>query len=199
MEAEIEAKFTDVDTQEVRSKLQAIGAVLHQPEQFMRRCVFDFPDKSLMKKGGWVRVRDEGKKITLSYKQLVDRSVTGTKEVSVNVNHFEETIQLLQEIGLENYSYQETKRETWKWNHSEITIDTWPWIPTFVEIESPTECELKEVVKQLDFDWKKATHGSVEIVYQQHFDVTEEEVDHWPQITFVPVPEWLEQKRRNKS
>src|SRR3989344_5617999 len=53
-------------------------------------------------------------------------------------------------------SYQETKREKWTMGNSEITIDTWPWIPTFLEIESPTEEEVKSIAKKLGFDWKDA-------------------------------------------
>jgi len=32
-------------------------------------------------------------------------------------------------------SYQETRREKWMLDDAEVTIDTWPWIPTFIEIE----------------------------------------------------------------
>jgi len=79
---------------------------------------------------------------------------------------------------------------------SEITVDTWPWIPTFVEIESATEEEIHKVSDSLGFDWGKALHGSVETAYQDLFDVTEDEVDGWKEIIFTPVPDWLEIKRK---
>ena len=114
----------------------------------------------------------------------------------MEVSDFEKTCNILIAAGLQVDAYQETKRERWELDGSEITIDTWPWIPTFVEIEANSEEKLKEIVKKIDLDWLKAMHGSVETAYQKYFDVTEEEVDNWEIITFTPVPEWLEVKRR---
>ncbi|OHA55605.1 MAG: hypothetical protein A2388_02095 [Candidatus Veblenbacteria bacterium RIFOXYB1_FULL_43_13] len=148
------------------------------------------------KVGGWVRVRDEGDKITLAYKQLNDRSLHGTKEVSVEVSDFNNTCQILEAVGLEAKSYQETKRETWHYKNCEITLDTWPWIPSVVEIEAESEEAVQLVASALGFTWAEALHGSIENVYQKYYKVTESEVGHWKEITFIPVPFWLEPKRR---
>lgn len=196
METELEAKFLDVETDELRGKLKAVGAKQIYSERLMRRKVFDFPDERLEKEGAWIRVRDEGDKITLSYKRLVDRTLHGTKELTVEVSDFEATCNLLLVLGLKLDTYQETKREKWLINGSEITLDTWPWIPTFVEIEAPSEADLKSLAEKLGFDWSRAMHGSVETAYQQYYDVTEKEVDNWESMTFVPVPEWLEIRRK---
>ncbi|MEI6627183.1 MAG: hypothetical protein WCL61_01180 [bacterium] len=32
--------------------------------------------------------------------------------------------------------------------------------------------------------------------YQKYYDLTEQEIDSWKEITFTPVPDWLEIKRR---
>jgi len=197
MKTEIEAKFLDVKPDEIRAKLKKIGATLEYPERLMKRKVFDYTDERLRKDGAWVRVRDEGDgKITLSYKKLVDRSLHGTKEITLNVSDFQVMCDFLQACGFDSKSYQETKREKWTLGGSEITIDTWPWIPTFVEIESETEEEIRKVSDLLGFEWSKALHGSVETAYQALFDVTEDEIDSWEQITFTPVPDWLEIRRK---
>jgi adenylate cyclase class 2 len=197
METEIEAKWLEIEAADLRSKLNNLGAKLVQPERLMRRKPFDFPDNRLETIGGWVRVRDEGDRITLSYKQLNDRTLHGTKEITVEVNDFGKTCEILEALGLEAKSYQETKRETWHLGNCEVTIDTWPWIPTLVELEAGTEDQVRQTAQQLGLDWSKAMHGSVENAYQVYYDVTEAEVDHWPQITFEPVPAWLNQRRRN--
>ncbi len=191
METEIEAKFTDINPDQVRMMLEKIGAKREYPEILMKRKVFDYPDWRLEKIGGWIRVRDEGDKITLSYKQLNDRTLHGTKEVSVVIDNFEKTCELLVAAGLMETSYKETKREKWMYGDVEITIDTWPWIPTFIEIEGEDEKSVKSVAEKLGFDWGKAMHGSVETVYQMHFDFTEAEIDRWKSITFIPEPDWL--------
>lgn len=196
MKIEIEAKFLDIDKEELRRSLKANNAIQVHSEFLMKRKNFDYPDTRLEKVGGWIRVRDEGDKVTLAYKQLVDRTIEGTREISLFVEDFEKISNLLLAIGLNNKSYQETKRERWEMDGVEVTIDTWPWIPTFVELEGESEEMLKSVAKKLSLDWSKSMHGSVETAYQAYYSVSEEEINSWETITFTPVPEWLEARRK---
>lgn len=196
MEIEIEAKFLDADPESLRKRLHELGARQVHPERFMRRKNFDYPDKRLERVGGWVRVRDEGDRITLSYKQLNDRTLHGTQEATVTVDDFEKACRFLTAIGLQEKAVQETRREKWMLGNVEITLDTWPWIPAFVEVEGTSEDDVREVAEQLGLEWPSALHGSVEIAYQAYFDVTEEEIYNYPRVTFDPVPDWLEKRRR---
>ena len=196
MQTEIEAKFLSIDGAKLRGLLKLTGATQIHTERQMRRRNFDYPDARLFKVGGWVRVRDEGDKVTLAYKQLVDRTIEGTKEISLTVEDFDTISNLLAAIGMHAKSYQETRRERWELAGVEVTIDTWPWIPTFVELEGKSEQDLKHVATLLELDWAKALHGSVETAYQALYDVTEEEIDTWQEIKFIPVPDWLEKYRK---
>lgn len=197
MKPEIEAKFLDVDHEGLRAKLKAIGAECVQPQRLMKRKNYDFPDGRLNKVGGWARLRDEAGKITLAYKQLNDRTLHGTHEVSLGVDSFEAADAFLQAIGLAEMSYQETKRESWRLGELEIELDEWPWIKPFAEIEGPSEAGLKKLAEQLGLDWAKTCHGSVEVAYQAEYDTTEQEIDDIPVITFdKPLPDWLAARRR---
>ena len=196
MKTEIEAKFIHVDPTEMRKRLTGLGAQLRAPERLMRRKNYDYPDNRLEKVGGWVRLRDEVDKITLAYKQLNDRTLHGTKEVLVVVEDFDKTADFLTAIGLQMHSYQETRRESWLLKGVEVEIDTWPWIPTFIEIEGKDEQTVRDTARDLGLEWEKAMYGSVENIYQEIFNVTEREVDAWDTITFSPIPQWLEKKRR---
>ena len=196
MQTEIEAKWLDIDLAKMRKRLLEVGAKLFAKERLMTRKVYDYPDKRLEKIGGWIRVRNEGDKITLSYKQLNDRTVHGTKEVTVVVDDFEATCSFLDAIGMKSNAFQETKRESWKLGSTEIELDTWPWIPSFVEIEAENEDELKSVSKKLGLDYSNALHGSVETAYQAVYDVSEEEIDNWDEIRFTEIPNWLASKTK---
>ena len=196
METELEAKFLDIEPDVLRAQLAKQGAALVYAQRMVKRKNFDYPDKRLEKIGGWIRLRNEGDKITLAYKRVIDRTLEGTKEICVNVNDFDKATNLLIAIGLDQKSYQETKREKWLYNDVEITIDTWPWIPTFVEFEGSTEEKLRNAVDAFGFDWSNALHGSVEVAYQRSYDVSEEEIDSWETITFIPIPDWLEIRRK---
>lgn len=188
MKTEIEAKFLNIDIDEFRNRLESLGASRVQSERLMKRIILDFPDGRLDRIGGWVRVRNEGDKTTLSYKQQNDDSLHGTKEINIVVSDFNETSELLNAIGLSEKSYQETKRESWVLDNTEIEIDTWPWVPSFVEVESKDEELLNVVLKKLDLKLENAFHGSVAVVYKQYYDVSEEEVNNMGSITFEEMP-----------
>ncbi len=192
MQTEIEAKFTDIDMDAMRARLKELGATLVYPERLMKRVNYDF------KAGGnaWVRIRDEGDRVTMTFKRVLDRTLHGTQEVNLVVDSFERAGEFLDAIGMTGKSLQETKRELWTLDGCEVVLDTWPWVPPFIEIEGPTEEVVRAVADKLGMDWSGALYGSVEVVYQQHYDVTEEEIDYWPSIAFIPVPDWLEKKRK---
>lgn len=201
MNTELEIKFLDIDKEELRKKLRDLGCVLVEKERLMKRKIFDYPDWRLRKQGAWIRVRDEGNKITLSYKRLVDRTLHGIKEIEVIINDFEAICDFLLASGFDMKSYQENKRESWKYKDVEIDIDTWPWIPSFVEIEvnDGNEKNLRDFVDKFGFKWEDGLYGNVETPYQKYFDVTEEEIYSWEEILFIEVPDWLEIKRKKGS
>ena len=196
MQTEIEAKFINVDPDTIRTQLNSLGAILVHPERLMRRRTFDFADTRLNQTGSWARVRDEGDKITMSFKQNKDDTLHGTVEINLSVDDFDTAADFLKALGLVQKSYQETKREAWLVGGAEITIDTWPWIAPFVEIEGHSEQAVRAAATKLGFDWAEAMHGSVTPVYQLDYDVTAAEVNGWETITFEPVPAWLEQRRK---
>lgn len=197
METEIEAKWLDIDKDAIRQKLTNAGAKLLAKERKMVRQVFDYPDMKLEKENaGWVRVRNEADKITMSYKQLNDRSLHGTKEITLTVDDFDKAASFLLAIGLESKSVQETLRESWELDGASIEIDTWTWIPPLLEIEAKDENTLRTVAEKLGLDFQKALHGSVETAYIAVYDVTENDVDHWPEMRLSEVPDWLQAKKR---
>ncbi len=197
METEIEAKFLAVNHDAMRSKLMNLGANCTQPIRLMRRKIFDFSDNRLNKEhNGWIRVRDEGDKITLSYKQLNNRTLQGTKEVTVTVHDFDTMCLFLEQLGLEAKSYQETKRESWELNGAQIELDEWPWVKPYMEIEAPSEEIVQSVVDKLGIAMADAVYGSVEIAYQAEYDVTDEDIDALKTITFGDVPASLKARKK---
>jgi len=193
MNIELEAKFVNINPDEIRAKLKNLGARLIYKERQMRRKVYKHKTEY---DNDWFRVRDEGDRITLSYKKLTDRSLYGTKEIMFVVPDFEQACRFLESAHLKNTNYQETKREMWNLGSIEVTIDTWPWIPTFLEIEGKDEEEIKNVALKLGLNWDDVLHGSVENVYAMNYNITEEEVCDWPEIKFIDIPEWLEKKKK---
>ena len=163
MKTEIEAMFADIDHEEVRAKLAALGGVCEQPMRDMRRALVE--TNQMKQDDAFLRVRDEGDKVTMTYKRHDDYGLHGTKEIEVIVSDFDATLELLKVSGLEPTTYQESRRETWKLGGVEVVLDEWPWIPTYIEIEGESEEAVKEVAAQLSLDWNVALHGGVDIIY----------------------------------
>ncbi len=191
MKPEIEATFIDIDKTALRTKLQRAGATLHLPETLMKRVIFDLNNRSFL------RVRDEGNRITMSYKNVEKLTLTGTKEICLTVDDYDEAVAFVKACGFQPKSYQETYREEWKLRDVEIDIDTWPWLPTFVEIEGPSESAVATAAADLGFDMQDAHYGSVNEIYKLYYDVTDHDINYCPEIKFIETPTWLADKRKN--
>lgn len=167
MKTEIEVKFLNVDHDAMRQKLQIVGGRLATPMRDMRRALFETPD--MKARNGFYRLRDEGDKITLTYKQFDSNSLTGAKEIEIEVSDFQATVDLLAQNDLEPITYQESRREAWIVNDCEVVLDEWPWIPTYIEIEGASEQIVKDTAALLGFDWKDAVFGSVDVIYEREY------------------------------
>ena len=191
MNNEIEASFLDVNKDNLREKLKVAGAECIKPEIMMRRTVFDSGPHS------FARVRDEGDKIVMTYKNFEDEdSIMGVKEVNLVVNNYDDAVKFIAGCGLEQKAVQETYRETWILDGVEITIDTWPWIPTYTEIEGPSEEAVWSVSERLGFKKEDAMFGAVDKIYNHYYGVDMDIVDfETPVINFeIDPPEWVKAK-----
>lgn len=198
MQYEIEVKFLGVDHDDVRRRLKQRGAHLDQPMRLMRRTVFDLPAND-ERKDAHLRVRDEGYRVTMTYKCYDDDlSVDGTQEIETTVGDFDTTVMLLQAAGMQPKSTQESKREAWTFGDCEVVLDEWPWLKPYIEIEGPSVSALKKAAKALGFDWQKAVTGSTTAAYRSEYDIPREvDMGANPLIAFdMPVPDWMQKIRR---
>lgn len=195
MKTEIEVKFLAVNHDDIRTKLTTIGATLEVPMRLMRRVTID--TDFMKQKDAFVRVRDEGNKITMTYKQFDQLSVDGAKEIEIEVSNFQDTVDIFTAIGLPQGSFQESKRETWKLGSTEIVLDEWPWIKPYIEIEGESEAILRDVASKLDLDWNDAVFGDVMVAYRAEYPhLTEQQtVGNVTEVRFGDeLPELLREK-----
>jgi adenylate cyclase class 2 len=167
MDSEIEAKFVQVDHDKIRQKLKSLGATCKHPMRHMRRIIIENPD--LKAKNAYVRIRHEGDKVTVTYKQFDEASLSGTKEIEMTVSDFDVAAALFEAAGLPYRSLQESKRETWHLDDVEVVLDVWPWLDPYIEIEGKSESSVKQVAKKLGLNWEKAIFGSVMAAYRAQY------------------------------
>ncbi len=184
MQIEYEATFKNIDKKLIRQKLKEIGANLIKPEFLQKRSVFHLP-KGHEIDGGWARVRDESDKITMSLKIVDGTNIENQKEVCLQVDNFEEAKQLLELLGCKEKAFQESKREIWKLNDVEITIDEWPFLEPFVEIEGKSEKSVKSATEKLGFDYKDALFCAAGTLYSKKYNLPEDTINNkTPKIIF---------------
>lgn len=190
MQTEIEVKFVDIDIDEVRRRLESLRAVCEQPMRLMRRALVETPEMAAI--DAFLRLRDEGDKVTLTYKQHLKSGIEAAREIETTVGDFDATKALLEASGMRFHTYQESRRETWQMGSVEVVIDEWPWMPPYIEIEGSNEAEVKQAAQTLGFDWSQAVFGGADVVYQSLYDMSDgvRGVIDIPEVRFdAPLPE----------
>lgn len=174
MNTEYEVRILGIDKEELISKLESLNATL-KGDYFQKRYVYNTIPKE---DGKWLRLRTNGKNTTLTYKSVEKNTIDGTKELEIAVSDFEKTNELLEKAGIKSKGYQENKRVQYVLDDVEIDIDTWPLIPTYVEIEGKNEASVQAMIKRLKLDEKKVTTLDVQSVYKEvyNIDITKIEV-----------------------
>ncbi|MGW2561759.1 class IV adenylate cyclase [Streptomyces sp. NPDC001514] len=168
MKHEYEAKFLSVDVADLRAKLTALGATQAFPRTLLTRKIFE---NDALDNGQWVRLRDEGTRSTLTLKQVTDSTtIDGTTEIETEVTDLHAMADILRRLGLREVRYQENYREEWRLGEVAFDFDTWPDLPTFVEIEGPDEASVRQAASLLDLDYAEARFGSVDEIYKSEAD-----------------------------
>jgi len=184
MNIEYEATFPNVNKDDVRRKLSEAGAKLIKKEFMQKRSVFRLPEGSQIN-GGWLRVRDEGDRITMSLKVVDGAEIHNQKETMLTVDSFEEAVKFLIGIGCKEKAYQETMRELWELDGVDITIDEWPFLEPFVEVEGGSEEIVKSVSEKIGFDYSQAKFCAVDVLYAEKYNFDVDVINNQtPQILF---------------
>ncbi len=169
MKTEIEVKFLNVDFDDVRAKLTEVGATCEQPMRLMKRALSETPEMRRDGRDAFLRLRDQGDKVTLTFKEFTSLSLSGAREHEVEVSNFDTMLQIMTESGLAPITFQESKRETWQMGDVEVVLDEWPWLNPYIEIEGESEVAVRDTATKLGFSWDDAVFGSVDEAYHVQY------------------------------
>lgn len=161
---EHEGKILDIDPIAVEQTILDKGG-RKVGEKFMRRYVYDIVPGDMSK---WIRLRDTGLETTLSVKEIRSDAIDGTHETEVVVDDFDATNALLGMLGFTPKSYQENKRVSFLLDDAEVEIDTWPRIPTYLEIEAGSAEDVIRVAGLLGYDRSALTGENTIKVYARY-------------------------------
>ena len=170
---EKEVKFLNIDPTLIQKKLKKIGAKFCF-DLIYKRKVFDYPDLRLDKNGAWVRVREEGDKIKMSFKKRIGMgdggaiNDKGMEEIEIEVDDFNKAAKILLNIGLIEKHYTENRRIRYKLNNIEFDIDFWPKLKPFLEIEAPSWKKIDSVILLLGLNPKDRKIFSTYQIYKMN-------------------------------
>jgi adenylate cyclase, class 2 len=169
---EIEVKFLNIDPQAMEQKFVELGAKKVFDRIFKSR-VFDYPDLRLNSQAAWIRLRDEGDKITLSFKQRQgaqgdggQTNDTGMTEHEVTVSDFEATSNIFFGAGFIQKFYEEKRRIRYMLGDVELDIDYVPLLDPYLEIEADDWAKIDKTIEVLGLDTKDKKIFSAFQVYQ---------------------------------
>lgn len=160
---EIEVKILNIDVNDIIKKLEIIGAKRIGEKSFSR-IVFVMPSHVSPVKE-WIRLRTDGTKTTLTYKNVENKELGGTTEIETEVNDYETTKRILKKIGLIDLIFQQNKRIEYRYEDIEIDIDFWPKLKPYVEVEADSKEKVKKGVKLLGFSMSDTTTKTNEELY----------------------------------
>ena len=166
---EYEVRVLEINKERILEKLKQLNAKLIE-DVFQIRYIYDFNPTI---PGKWIRLRTNGSKTTLAIKNIESLKIDGTKEIEIEVSDFYATNEILKELGYVPKGIQENKRIRYDLNGVEIDIDTWPKIPTYMEIEGKTEIDVYKTLELLGIPKEKSTSLDVQGIYKDVYGIDE--------------------------
>lgn len=177
---EHEAKILNVDAEMVIARLDHLGAEkILEDKTYMEGYDFDpefssgyrdVPAKfqeivgrinklrdsgNMFSHGAYLRLRREGSKYELIFKQkiAVDSMVKSEVEISILIqkDEWDAVVRMLLDLGLKKIATQEKKRTSFRYLSFRYDIDTWPGVPTYLEVEAPSPQDVLEAIAILGF------------------------------------------------
>lgn len=152
---EIEVRFLEIDEQALKRKLLNLGAE-DKGEDKITGDIFYHKDKKFDNgHRRFTRIRKTKKEKIFTYKHQFKDAAEGTDEIEFVISDAEAMAKFLEVMGWQYSRRQQKKRHKFLYNSVFFDIDTWPNIPTYVELEGPSEKALREVAEKTGLDWSK--------------------------------------------
>lgn len=145
---EYEGKILNIDVEKVTAAIDQVGGKLIGDYTFRRYVFNTIPEK----KGVWARLRTNGEATTLTVKEIEHDNIDGTSEWEVAVSDFDTALIILQKSGLIPKGYQENRRVEFSLGDAMLSIDYWPQLQPYLEIEAKDKKTVEAIAEQLGFE-----------------------------------------------
>jgi adenylate cyclase, class 2 len=161
---ELEAKLLDIDVEATARRLRELGA-REGDRLLQRRYVYDVQPEV---PGKWIRLRTNGIVASLAVKTITSNTIDGVRELETAVPDFDGMAGVLTEMGLRARNYQENWRTSYSLSDAELSIDEWPGIPPYLEIEASSPESVLSTARKLGFEESELKYINTVDVYTRY-------------------------------
>ena len=164
---EYEIRMYTINEYKIKKLIKKHGGKLTNKKRIMPIITYVHPKKKM---DSYIRIRDEGKQITMTIKTKL-----GTKypvEREVEINSIDEGHAILTFLGCKERYRVEKIRETYIMKGAkEIVFDSYPGIPTYLEIDCHSEADLEKVAKKLGFTMDDHEDKTIRHIYHELYGI----------------------------
>lgn len=169
---EIEVRFLEIDKNALIERLAALGAQDHGERLLNEKIVYKESPDWKTNTGGWLRLRTENDSTKLTYKNRIQTDTREIiEEIEFEVGDPDAAEALLSRLGYVAYRNQQKMRHTFQLDDVTCDIDTWPRVPTYVELEGPNEDALMDAAARLGLDWRQVERRNARRVIEQVYGI----------------------------
>lgn len=167
---EIEVRFLKTTPKQLAEKLEKFHAV-DKGEMLLEEVIFYDQDQKWKDEHKFVRIRKSGDTVTMTYKHNTGQTIDSMEEIEVEIDDFDDGIQIIEATGLQIVRRQQKRRHTFIFGEVTLDFDTWPGLPTYLELEGPNEKNLQAAVSSLGLDWKDVVTLDARSIIEQIYGV----------------------------
>ena len=94
-------------------------------------------------------------------------TVDGTIEKEIVVDDFDQALDVLVALGLKPRGYQENRREEYMLDGVQITVDSWPFLDDYAEIEGGSSDQVTAMITKLGYSPNDAVYKNTDELYKE--------------------------------
>ncbi len=168
---EIELKFLNVNVEEIKKKLNKLGAKLKYDAKIESHPFLAEGFHSSNSNMKYLRIRKINDNIKITYKDPAENSYMSIrKEIEIEVDNYNEAIKLIEKLGFKKGAISKKHRIHYEFENIHFELDTLENIPTYLEIETQNKEDMKNICIKLNLDILNGKKGTIVEILPEMFN-----------------------------
>lgn len=167
---EIELKFLNINIENIKQKLKELGAKLKYNTQIESYPFLTEGFHGSDSSKNFLRIRKSNDEVWITYKGPAKKSsMTIREEIEVKVDNYDNAIKLIEKLGFKRGKVFRKHRLHYELGDIHFELDTVENIPTYLEIETTNEEDMKIICAKLGLDITKGRKGTIVEILPEKF------------------------------